>query len=406
MATEQRQITINDIKRAAQTLAPILERTPVIKSHLLSTETQEVFLKMENLQRTGSFKVRGAFNKIASLSEEEKKKGIIASSAGNHAQGVALGGQHFGIPAVIVMPDGTPKAKVENTRSYGAEIVFGGPIYDDAYATARRLQKEKGYTFIHPFDDDVVIAGQGTVALEIMEQLKEVDAIVVPIGGGGLVCGTAIAARHFNPKIRIIGVQASHAASMRDSLAHGSVIELDKAKTIADGIQVRRPGDRTFELCRELGVEVVTVEEEEIQEAILFLLEKHHIISEGAGAVPVAAFMSKKIDPSIGKVCLLVSGGNIDAHVVAEIIDRGLLLQKRRFRFTTMIDDKPNALGRLTSLIGELKINIMQITQTRQKYGLDLAFQVVDVLVETGGKEQTNHLVETLKEHGYSVEEL
>lgn len=399
-------MTIETIKEAAKTLAPVIVPTPVTLSHPLSTPTQTIYLKLENLQRTGSFKLRGAFTKVASLSDEERRKGIIASSAGNHAQGVALAGQHFGVPAVIVMPNGTPTAKVLSTRSYGAQIVFGGIDYDAAYKTALTLQEEKGYTFIHPFNDETVISGQGTVAVEILQQVSDIDAIVVPVGGGGLVAGVAIAARHYNPKIRIIGVQASTAASMVDSLREGHIVELPKATTIADGIRVRRPGDKTFSICQDLGVEMVSVSEDDIQHAILFMLEKHRVICEGAGSVPVAAFLAGKLDPTLRRICLLVSGGNIDAHVVSQIIDRGLLLQKRRFHFRTLVEDKPGTLCKLTELLSDLKVNIMQITQTRHKYGLDIEYQVVDVLVQTSGAEHTEQMVKSLKDNKYDVQEL
>lgn len=308
-----------EIQKAKATLEPVVEKTPVIKSQFLSSVKQNVYFKMETLQRTGSFKLRGAFNKVANLTDEEKKCGIICSSAGNHAQGVAFSGQYFGIPAKICMPETTPNAKVENTRRYGAEIVLSGQIYDDAAKKATELRDKYQLTYIHPFDDDLVIAGQGTVGLEILNQLPQVDCIVVPIGGGGLISGIAVAAKCLRPEITIIGVQAHSARAMVESVEQKKRIQLD-AKTIADGIQVREPGKRTFELISKFVDKLVTVTETEIKAAIAHLLQRQHILCEGAGAVPTAAFLAGKIDSSYKNVCLLCSGGNIDLSVVTNII--------------------------------------------------------------------------------------
>jgi threonine dehydratase len=393
------------IKKACGTLLPILEKTPVVESHLLSNENQSVYLKMEVLQRTGSFKVRGAFNKIANLSDEEKGRGIVASSAGNHAQGVAFAGGHFKVPVTICMPTVAPHAKVQNTKRLGAEVVLSGKVYDDAYTKARELQKEKGYTFIHPFDDDLVIAGQGTVGFEIMEQVEGLDAIVVPIGGGGLIAGLAIAAKSINPNIKIIGVQSAGAASMHLSLEKGEIVEV-QPRTVADGIQVRRAGTRTFELCRKYVDLTVTVEEEDIYSAILFLIEKHHVISEGAGAVPVAAFLSGKIPTHYRKICLLVSGGNIDVSVISRIIERGLLTSGRRLHFETYVPDVVGELNKLTSTLAELNANVFQISQTRQKHNLGMMMQQVDCIVETVDQDDVRKIVAALKEKGYEIKEL
>lgn len=395
-----------EILKAKERLSPILEKTPLIKSYTLSTPTQEVFLKMENLQRTGSFKVRGAFNKVASLSEEERKRGIICSSAGNHAQGVALGGQYFHVPAYICMPKTTPQAKIENTQSYGANVILYGDVYDDAAAKAKELQHEKGYTYIHPFDDRVVIAGQGTLGLEIMEQKPDLDAIVVPIGGGGLICGIAIAAKHQNPNIKIIGVQASGAAAMVESVHEGKRITLSKAKTIADGIQVREPGVLTFELIRKYVDELVTVEESELHAAILYLLEKQHIVTEGAGATPTAAFLAGKIKKEYKKLCLLCSGGNIDINMVNRVIDRGLKLQNRRFRIETRCSDKPGELGKLMKVLGDQNANIFQMEQTRQLEGPEMMEQVVEITIELHNYAHKESVLNALKENGYDVKVL
>ena len=285
-----------EIKLAQERLKGVAERTPLIKSYSLSTNDQEVFIKLENLQRTGSFKIRGAFNKISSLPEEVRKKGIICSSAGNHAQGVALAGKTFGCPVIACMPKTAPQAKIDATLSYGAQIVLHGQVYDDAQEKAHQLQKEKGYTYVHAFQDDLVIAGQGTIGLEILEDVKDIDTIVVPIGGGGLIAGITIAAKNINPNIKIIGVQAEGAHAMVESIKKGERVILS-AKTLADGIQVKEPGQTPFEILKEYAETLVTVSESEIHNAMIYLFEKHHCIVEGAGAVGIAVISPQPIAP-------------------------------------------------------------------------------------------------------------
>lgn len=320
-------VTLNDVKKAQETIKGIVKETPVLESKTLSEITgANVFYKCENLQKTGSFKIRGAINTIANLTDEEKANGVIASSAGNHAQGVALGAKMSGIKATIVMPATAPVAKVSATRGYGAEVVLNGEVYDDAYAKAVELQKETGATFIHPFNNEHVMAGQGTISLEIFEQLNnEVDTILCPIGGGGIVAGVAVAAKALNPNVKVIGVQTSNIPSMKESLKNGEVTTAFNAPTIADGIAVKTPGDATFEIIKELVDDVITVTEDEIEEGMLFLLEHQKIVSEGAGAVSTAALLSKKYQPAQGEnVVCIVSGGNVDINKLYKIIEKKL----------------------------------------------------------------------------------
>lgn len=312
----------------------------------------------------------------------------------------------FHVPTVICMPSTTPQAKIENTRSYGAQIVLHGTVYDDAAAKARELQKEKGYTYIHPFDDDIVIAGQGTLGLEILEQHPDITAIVVPIGGGGLISGIACAVKNTKPSVKVIGVQAAGAPAMVESVKKGERVVLPSAKTIADGIQVREPGVRTFELVQDYVDELVTVEESEIHAAILYLIEKHHIISEGAGAVPVAAHLAGKISKAHKRVCLLISGGNIDVNIVSRLISRGLILQNRRFRFETDVPDRPGGLADLFKVIASVNANIYHVEQTRQKLMPEMMVQIVEVTVELNNTEHKDRLLEVLKEHNYPVKVL
>jgi threonine dehydratase len=303
------------------------------------------------------------------------------------------------------MPVTTPLVKVENVRSYGAQVELFGTVYDDAYARARDLQKEKGFTFIHPFDDYDVMAGQGTVGLEIMEQLRDVECIVVPIGGGGLIAGIAIAAKAINPDVHLIGVQAKTAAPMVASFAKGEVVRLSSAATIADGIQVKQSGVLTFEVCRKLVDTVVTVEEDQIHSAIVFLMEKHHAISEGAGAVPVAAYLAGLVPPTFKKVCLLVSGGNIDVNLVSRLVQRCLLAQRRRLHFETKVSDKPGEMAKLLQLIASLHANLYSVQQTRHVHNLGLTFMVADIMIETNGADHTQRILDTLHEQGYEVTE-
>ena len=333
-------MTIDNVYRASNALKGVIRRTDAIYAPKLCSGA-ELYLKTENLQVTGSFKIRGAYYKMTRLSDEEKARGVIACSAGNHAQGVALAAQKNGIKSVICLPDGAPISKVEATKSYGAEVCLVEGVYDDAYERALQLRDEKGYTFIHPFNDEDVIAGQGTIGLEILEQISDLDAVIVPVGGGGLISGIAYTVKTLNPKIKVYGVEAKGAASMKNSLDHHAVEELPSISTIADGIAVKKPGELTYELCSKYVDEIVTVTDDEISAAILALMEQHKLVTEGAGAVPVAAAMFGKVDLKGKKAVCVLSGGNIDVTILSRVIKRGLLMSGRNCQLMIELMDKP-----------------------------------------------------------------
>lgn len=356
------KVTLQDIQKAQETIKDVVKKTDILESTKLSTMTgANIYYKCENLQKTGSFKVRGASNKIANLTEEEKSKGVIASSAGNHAQGVALSAKMNNIEATIVMPSTAPLAKVTATKSYGANVVLEGIVYDDAYAKAVELQKESGATFLHPFNDKYVIAGQGTIALEIFEQMNnKVDTILCPIGGGGIISGIAVASKALNPNVKIIGVQTANIPSMYESIKEGKVTTAFKATSVADGISVKTVGDLTFDIAKDLVDEVVLVEEGEIAEGLLFLMENQKVVAEGSGAVTTAAILSGKYKPKAGEnVVCIISGGNIDVNTLNRIIAIGLNKGGRRFSFNTDIQDKPGGLSELTRILSGLDANII-----------------------------------------------
>ena len=356
------KVTLEDVKKAQETIKDIVKKTDILESTKLSSMTgANVYYKCENLQKTGSFKVRGACNKIANLTDEEKANGVIASSAGNHAQGVALGAKMNGIEATIVMPQTAPLAKVTATKSYGANVVLEGLVYDDAYAKALEIQKETGATFLHPFNDEYVIAGQGTIALEIFEQMNnKVDTILCPIGGGGIIAGVAVAAKSLNPNVKIIGVQTANIPSMHESMKAGKVTTAFKATSVADGISVKTVGELTFSIVKDLVDDVILVEEGEIAEGLLFLMENQKVVAEGSGAVTTAAILSGKYIPKKNEnVVCIISGGNIDINTLNRIIAIGLAKSGRRFSFSTNIKDKPGGLGELTRIIGGEDANII-----------------------------------------------
>lgn len=356
------KVTLEDVKKAQETIKDIVKKTDILESTKLSSMTgANVYYKCENLQKTGSFKVRGACNKIANLTDEEKANGVIASSAGNHAQGVALGAKMNGIEATIVMPQTAPLAKVTATKSYGANVVLEGLVYDDAYAKALEIQKETGATFLHPFNDEYVIAGQGTIALEIFEQMNnKVDTILCPIGGGGIIAGVAVAAKALNPNVKIIGVQTANIPSMHESMKAGKVTTAFKATSVADGISVKTVGELTFNIVKDLVDDVILVEEGEIAEGLLFLMENQKVVAEGSGAVTTAAILSGKYIPKKNEnVVCIISGGNIDINTLNRIIAIGLAKSGRRFSFSTNIKDKPGGLGELTRIIGGEDANII-----------------------------------------------
>lgn len=400
----KREVTLEDVKQARENIKEVVNKTRLhLCPGLSQVSGNNVYLKLENLQKTGSFKIRGAFNKICNLTEEERACGVIASSAGNHAQGVALGATKMGIKSTIVMPATAPLAKVSATKGYGAEVVLHGDVYDDAYAKAVEIQKETGATFLHPFNDPYVIAGQGTIALEILEDLEDVDAILVPIGGGGIISGIAVAAKAIKPDIKIIGVEASNAASMYKARQKGEVVTLSSAKTIADGIAVKQIGDFTFELIEKYVDELITVEEDEIAQAILFMMEKDKILAEGSGAVAAAAIMNNKIKEFGKNIVAVVSGGNIDINMMGKIIDKALMKEGRRFSFSCVIPDKAGELVSFLTVIKKSNANIFSINQTRLKEAVEIGTQQVDIVLETIDRIHIGQIIEDLKSEGYFV---
>lgn len=378
----ERELNMQEVYRASYVLKPIIRETLLIPSSKVR-EGAQIFIKPENLQVTGSFKVRGASYMVSQLSEEEKERGVIACSAGNHAQGVALSAQKYGIPSIICLPEGAPISKVEATRSYGAELCLVPGVYDDAYNRALQLKEERGMTFVHPFNNPLVIAGQGTIGVEILNELPEVDVIIVPIGGGGLIGGIAYVAKQLNPNIKVYGVQAKGAPSMLESIEHGHIERLSAVSTIADGIAVKEPGDLTYNLCQKYVDGIVTVSDDEVCAAILLLLEQHKMIAEGAGAVSVAAAMFCNLPLEGKKTVCVVSGGNIDVTTLNRIINRGLQKGGRLCTFSIEIDDKPGQLVKISSLIASLGANIISVLHERTNTFINVNSCVLRVSMET-----------------------
>lgn len=395
-------LTIDNVYRAHRALKGVVRMTDVIYAPKLCSDAQ-LYLKTENLQITGSFKVRGAYYKMTRLSPEEKACGVIACSAGNHAQGVALAAQKNGIKSVICLPDGAPISKVEATKSYGAEVCLVEGVYDDAYNKALQLRDEKGYTFIHPFNDEDVIAGQGTIALEIIEQIPDLDAIIVPIGGGGLISGIAYTAKTINPKIKVYGVQAKGAPSMKNSVENGNIEELSAVSTIADGIAVKKPGDITFELCKKYVDEIVTVTDDEISAAILALMEQHKLVTEGAGAVSVAAAMFNKVDIKGKKTVCLLSGGNIDVTILSRVIKRGLLMSGRSCQLMIELMDKPGQLKNVSRIIADLGGNVTSVHHERANEGSDVNGCYLRIVLETKNFEHIAQIKQGLTDFGFKL---
>ena len=388
--------------KAKEKLSKVLLETHLIYSPIFSKESgNKVFIKPENLQKTGSFKIRGAYNKISNLTDAEKKRGVIASSAGNHAQGVAYGAKESGIKAVIVMPKSTPLIKVESTKQYGAEVILHGDIYDDAYKKAKELEEKEGYVFVHPFNDEDVLDGQGTIALEILEELPETDIILVPIGGGGLISGIACAAKILKPEIKIIGVEPEGAASAYEAIKENKVVELKEANTIADGTAVKKIGDLNFEYIKKYVDEIITVSDYELMEAFLLLVEKHKIIAENSGILSVAA--TKKIKEKNKKVVSIISGGNIDVLMISSMINKGLIRRDRIFNFSVNIPDKPGELAKVVDLIAELGANVVKLEHNQFKNLSRFKDVELQVTVETNGSEHIKNLVQTFEEKGYEV---
>ena len=395
-------LTLDKVYHAGYVLKNVIRKTDVIKAPRINPDA-DVYLKTENLQTTGSFKVRGSYYKISQLTDEEKSRGVIACSAGNHAQGVALAATKNGIKSIICLPDSAPISKVEATKRYGAEVCLVKGVYDDAYNKALELRDKEGYTFIHPFNDEQVIAGQGTIALEIIDQIADLDAVVVPIGGGGLISGVAYTIKNLNPNVKVYGVQATGAPSMANSVHDGHIERLDSVSTIADGIAVKEPGDLTYELCTKYVDEIVTVSDDEIAAAILALIEQQKLIAEGAGAVSVAAVMFDKVPVKGKKVCCLVSGGIIDVTILSRVIKRGLLMSGRNCQLTIELIDKPGQLLDVARIIAELGGNVTSIHHERANEGSDVNGCYLRVNMETRNAEHKEQIRQGLLDAGFKL---
>ena len=395
-------LTLDNVYRAGNVLRDVVKKTDMVYAPKLNPGV-DIYLKTENLQITGSFKIRGSYYKMSRLSPEEKAKGVIACSAGNHAQGVALAAQKNGIKSIICLPDNAPISKIEATKSYGAEICLVEGVYDDAYKKALSLRDEFGYTFIHPFDDEDVIAGQGTIALEIEDQLPGLDAVIVPIGGGGLISGIAYTIKAINPNVKVYGVQAQGAPSMRNSVRDHEIEELASVSTIADGIAVKKPGNLTYEICSKYVDEIVTVNDDEISAAILALMEQHKLVTEGAGAVAVAAAMFNKVDIKGKKVVCLLSGGNIDVTILSRVIKRGLLMSGRTCQLIIELMDKPGQLKHVSRIIADLGGNVISVHHERANEGSDVNGCYLRLMLETKNYEHIEEIKKVLVDFGFKL---
>jgi threonine dehydratase len=400
-------VTLPDVQAALARIRDRIYLSPCARSETLSRLTgTDAWLKLENLQMTGAYKERGALNKLLLMPDADRARGLITASAGNHAQAVAYHAGRLGVKATIVMPEATPIMKVANTRAHGARVVLHGGNYDEAYAEARRLEQVEQLTFIHPFDDPEVIAGQGTIALEVLEQEPGLDAIVVPIGGGGLVSGVAVAAKALKPGLRIVGVETEALPSMLQAVEAGRPVTLEAANTIADGIAVKRAGDLTFEHVRKWVDDIVTVSEEEIASAILYLLEREKTVVEGAGAVGVAALMQRKIRGLEGKKTVTVlSGGNIDVNLVARVIERGLVKDGRLVRISVALQDKPGQLAKVSNIVANVRANVIEVHHTRA-FAYRFGDTTLQLTLETRGPEHVEEILRALRERGYTVQQM
>lgn len=396
-------LNIAEVYRAAEVLQNVARHPKLIGVTKLNPDAQ-VYLKPENLQYTGSFKLRGAYYKISQLSDEEKARGVIACSAGNHAQGVALGATHNGIKSIICLPAGAPISKVEATKALGAEVCLVPGVYDDAYRKALELQKEHGYTLVHPFDDPLVIAGQGTIGLEIIEEMPDVEAVVVPVGGGGLISGVAFAIKTLKPSVKVYGVQAEGAPSMVESLKKQERLRLDNVSTIADGIAVKEPGVNTYELCKRYVDEIVTVSDDEVAAAILTLIEQQKLVAEGAGAVSVAAVMFNKLPIKEKKVVCIVSGGNIDVTSLNRVITRGLVKNGRDCTITVILSDKPGQLSKVCNIIGDMGANILSVEHKRNSANTQINGCKLHIEMETLNPGHIEAVKQALRDAGFTVE--
>ena len=401
---EKDSVTLKDVEEAAKRLASVVHKTPLESNHTFSTIAgHEVLLKLENMQRTGSFKVRGASNCIQTLSPEKKACGVITASAGNHAQGVALGATKAGIKSTIVMPEGAPLAKIEATRGYGAEVVLAGSVYDEAYAEALRIQKETGATFVHAYDNPAVIAGQGTIGLEILEQCPDIKSIVVPVGGGGLLAGVAVAVKAAAPHVKVYGVQATGAPAMYLSKHAGKWVETPEAHTIADGIAVKQPGKTTFQLIQKYVDANVVVKDDDIAAPILLLMERAKMIAEGAGAISLAGILHGSL-PNVGKTAAVISGGNIDVNMISRVIENGLVKSGRRIKLVTHLTDRPGELLKFISYIKEHRANIIFIHHEHAGRNLPIGQTLVEMDLETRDHAHGEIIIAALRRAGYRVE--
>lgn len=395
-------LTLDKIYHAKYVLKSVIRETDIIHAPNINPEA-EIYLKTENLQITGSFKVRGAYYKMSQLTNEEKARGVIACSAGNHAQGVALAATKNGIKSIICLPDGAPISKVEATKKYGAEVCLVNGVYDDAYAEALRQRDEYGYTFIHPFDDENVIAGQGTIGLELIEQLPDMDAVIVPIGGGGLISGVAFAIKSLNPKIKVYGVQAAGAPSMFNSVHDKHIERLESVSTIADGIAVKEPGENTFKYCSEYVDDIVTVTDDEISAAILALMEQQKLVTEGAGAVSAAAAMFNKVPVKGKKVVCMLSGGNIDVTILSRVIKRGLLMSGRSCSLMIELIDKPGQLKDVSAIIADMGGNVISVHHERANEGSAVNGCYLRMVMETRNYEHIEQIKKALSDKGFKI---
>ena len=396
------KITIADIYRAAKQLEGTTRKTQLIESDYFSELSgNHVYLKPENLQHTGAFKLRGAFNRISQLSEDEKKGGVITASAGNHAQGVAFAAQKLGVKAVICMPATTPILKVEATRAYGAEVVLFGDGFDDAFAHSLELQKQHGYIYVHPFNDLEVILGQGTTALEIAEELKDVDAILCPIGGGGFASGVALAAKSINPQVKVIGVEPGNAACMKAAIQKGKIATLSSADTVADGCAVKTAGTLSYAFCKKYLDDIITVSEVEIMNALLSLIEKHKLVAEGAGALSLAAL--QKLDFHGKKVVAIISGGNVDISTISALIDKALIARGRVFRFSVLLPDKPGQLLNVSRILAEENANVINLDHDQTQVTDSFQKVVLTVTVETHDHDHIDRIITALHKNGYQL---
>jgi threonine dehydratase len=398
-------VTLLDIQAALGRIRDSIYLSPCARSeHFSQLSGNSIYLKLDNLQRTGAFKERGALNKLLTMTNEERAQGVIAASAGNHAQGLAYHAGKHGIRALICMPLTTPLIKVSATKSYGADVVLYGANYDEACEEAIRLGQQQQLTFVHPFDDDAVIAGQGTLGLEILQQHPDIEVVVAPIGGGGLIGGIACAVKESNPKVKVIGVQPARLPSMKAAIAEGKPVTLAPAATIADGIAVRRAGDRTLPLVQKYVDDIVTVDEEEIANAVLLLLEREKTLAEGAGAAALAALVNRKVQLTGKKIAVLVCGGNIDVTLLARIMERGLVKDGRLVRLRVHLPDYPGALHKLTGILADHRANIVETSYDRAYYGVNLGDTAIDITMETRGPEHIAELLAALISGGYSHE--